>query len=62
MFNFTDAYHKYIDGNITEEEMSAFAKMALVCDNHLYNEGNKTTELDTIDFLRKVWGFNVTGK
>ncbi|KAJ8923406.1 hypothetical protein NQ315_001964 [Exocentrus adspersus] len=54
-YNFTDAFDRYrMFGNLSDIEMKHFADSALICDNHLYNGGNKSTGLDTIDYLMSV--------
>ncbi|ERL89696.1 hypothetical protein D910_07059, partial [Dendroctonus ponderosae] len=55
-YNFTHFYHQMIGGNnsMTEEEKRKFADLALMCDNHLYNKGNATTDYDTINFLMGI--------
>ncbi|XP_060522631.1 pickpocket protein 28-like isoform X2 [Cylas formicarius] len=55
-YNFTENYHRMISSNntMTEHEKKQFADLALVCENHLYTEGNLTTGYDTLDFLMSI--------
>lgn len=34
--------------------LKQYQKVSLVCDNHLYTEGNETTDYSTIDFLAEI--------
>ncbi|CAH1099297.1 unnamed protein product [Psylliodes chrysocephalus] len=55
VYNFTNAFDQFIHGeNMTVEEMKRFSDSSLICDNHLYNEGEKFTKVDTIDYLMSV--------
>lgn len=36
--------------------LKKFEQISLVCNSHLYSQGNKTIGLDTIDFLTEVIG------
>ncbi|EFA08873.2 Pickpocket protein 28-like Protein [Tribolium castaneum] len=59
-YNFTYYYHKVIeqlttgDGNLTQEELQRFSDSSLICDNHLYQQGNKTTSFETIEYLMSI--------
>ncbi|XP_044272487.1 pickpocket protein 28-like [Tribolium madens] len=60
VYNFTYYYHQVIDqlttgeGNLTQEELNRFAESSLICDNHLYQQGNKTTSFETIEYLMSI--------
>ncbi|CAG9767257.1 unnamed protein product [Ceutorhynchus assimilis] len=56
VYNFTDYYHKMVSENnsMTESDKKKFADLALVCENHVFHEGNVTTNYDTIDFLMGI--------
>ncbi|XP_063916762.1 pickpocket protein 28-like [Zophobas morio] len=66
VYNFTDYYHKVRDdmiakeknisaaSNLTDEEIQKFSDISLICDNHLYSEGNKTTSFETIEYLISI--------
>lgn len=54
VFNFTDCYNRQLDLNLTMDELKQYQKVSLVCDNHLYTEGNETTDYSTIDFLAEI--------
>ncbi|XP_018572880.1 pickpocket protein 28-like [Anoplophora glabripennis] len=55
VYNFTDTFDKYrMQHNLTDLELKHLSDSALICDNHLYNAGNLTTGLDTIDYLMSV--------
>ncbi|CAG9865181.1 unnamed protein product [Phyllotreta striolata] len=55
VYNFTGAYDRLTHGeNLTDDEMKRFSDSSLICDNHLYNDGKKYTDSDTIDYLMSV--------
>ncbi|KAJ3646149.1 hypothetical protein Zmor_023749 [Zophobas morio] len=66
MYNFTNYYHKVRDdmiikernisaaSSLTDEEIQKFSDISLICDNHLYSEGNKTTGFETIEYLISI--------
>ncbi|XP_056638388.1 pickpocket protein 28-like [Diorhabda sublineata] len=56
VYNFTNAYDRYIHNrtNMTDEEMKHFSDSSLICDNHLYTEGDKYANIKTIDYLMSV--------
>ncbi|XP_018568328.1 pickpocket protein 28-like [Anoplophora glabripennis] len=55
IYNFTDAFGRYqYEGNLTEEELRHLSDTTLICDNHIYNDGNETIGLDTIDYLMSI--------
>lgn len=39
---------------VSYNSLKHFEKVALVCDNHLYHGGNKTTGLETLEFIKEV--------
>ncbi|KAL1488811.1 hypothetical protein ABEB36_014607 [Hypothenemus hampei] len=59
-YNFTENYHKMLNEirgeneTMTDEEKRKFTDLALICDNHLFHEGNKTTSFETIKFLMSI--------
>ncbi|XP_030745226.1 pickpocket protein 28-like [Sitophilus oryzae] len=55
-YNFTENYHRIRNesNDMTEEEKKQFSDMALVCENHIYNQGNLTADYSTIEFLMSI--------
>ncbi|CAH1966969.1 unnamed protein product [Acanthoscelides obtectus] len=55
-YNFTDAYDRYVHNreNMTDEEIKLFSHSSLICDNHLYNDGELTTDFSTIEYLMSI--------
>ncbi|XP_028141320.1 pickpocket protein 28-like isoform X2 [Diabrotica virgifera virgifera] len=56
VYNFTQAYNRFIQypENMTAEEMKRFSDSSLICDNHLYTEGENVTEFKTIEYLMSI--------
>ncbi|GLV34809.1 pickpocket 26 [Carabus blaptoides fortunei] len=55
VFNFTEAYHSRENlSELTAEQIKNFEDVSLICDTHLYTDGNKTTDQSAIDFIHDV--------
>ncbi|XP_063915457.1 pickpocket protein 28-like [Zophobas morio] len=66
VYNFTHYYHKVLDditakeknslttSSLTDEELQKFYDVSLICDNYLYQKGNKTTSFETIQYLINI--------
>ncbi|XP_068082934.1 pickpocket protein 28-like [Anabrus simplex] len=63
VFNFTEMYHQEKNGTISDENLEIFSTVSLVCDPHLFQSGNLTTDYTTIErledlapvFVETVW-------